>query len=259
MDVDGSVREVAIVTGASRGLGAAIAERLLAPHRRLVCVARSGNDALVAHARAGGASIDYLHRDLADPQAAESLATEIAAVLRAHRDAARFVLVNNAGVVEPIGRIESLRGDALAVSLQVNLASLMRLTAAFLEATDEAAGERRILNISSGVARHPMAGWAPYCATKAAVDMFTRCIVDEQMRRANPARACALAPGVLDTQMQSTIRAADFPSIDRFRQLKAQGGLASPEDAAARIVAYLERDDFGARTLDDLREHGASR
>lgn len=259
MDVDGSVREVAIVTGASRGLGAAIAERLLAPHRRLVCVARSGNDALVAQAQASGAPLDYLHHDLADPQAAESLATAIAAVLRAHRDAARFVLVNNAGVVEPIGRIESLRADALAVSLQVNVASLMRLTAAFLEATDDAAGERRILNISSGAARHPISGWAPYCATKAAVDMFTRCIVDEQARRANPARACSLAPGVLDTQMQSTIRAADFPSIDRFRQLKAQGGLAAPEDAAARIVAYLERDDFGVRTLDDLREHAASR
>jgi len=85
--------------------------------------------------------------------------------------------------------------------------------------------------------------------------MFTRCIVDEQARRANPARACALAPGVLDTQMQSTIRAAEFPSIDRFRRLKDEGGLVAPEDAAARIVAYLERDDFGARPIDDLREH----
>ncbi len=251
------MREIAIVTGASRGLGAAIAERLLAPDRLLVCVARSGNDPLVARARAGGAAIDYRCCDLADAQATDALAASLAALLREHCDAQRFVLVNNAGVVEPIGSIETLRSDALAALLQVNLASLMRLTAAFLDATDDAAGERRILSISSGAARHPIAGWAAYCASKAAVDMFTRCIVDEQSRRPNPARACALAPGVLDTRMQQTIRSADFPSIERFRQLKAQGGLLAPEDAAARIVAYLDRDDFGAHPLDDLREHAA--
>ncbi|HEY0877005.1 MAG TPA: SDR family oxidoreductase [Zeimonas sp.] len=249
--------EVAIVTGASRGLGAAIAERLLAPDRRVVCIARSANEALLALAQARGAPIEYLRHDLADPRAIETLAASVTAMLRAQPDAKRFVLVNNAGVVEPIGPIETLRADTLATSLQVNLASLMRLTAAFLEATEEFGGERRILSISSGAARHPIAGWAPYCAAKAAVDMFTRCIVDEQARRPNPARACALAPGVLDTEMQSTIRAADFPSIERFRQLKAQGGLMAPQEAAARIVAYLDRDDFGARPIDDLREHSA--
>ncbi len=252
-----SVREIAIVTGSSRGLGAAIAERLLAPHRRLVCVARTGNDWLVARARSIGAPIDYLRCDLADAQAADALAGSLARLLREHRDAQRFVLVNNAGVVEPIGPVESLRTDALVALLQVNLASLMRLTAAFLETTDEMRGERRILSVSSGAARHPIAGWSAYCVSKAAVDMFTRCILDEQSRRVNPARACALAPGVLDTQMQSTIRAADFPSIDRFRQLKSQGALIAPDDAAARIVAYLGRDDFGARPIDDLREYAA--
>jgi len=253
--VNAPVQQIAIVTGASRGLGAAIAERLLSPTRRLVCVARSPNDPLAARAQAMQAPLDYLRHDLADPHDTERLAGALATLLRRHHDARRFVLVNNAGVVEPIGPIESLRGEAIATSLQVNLASLMRLTAVFLEATDDAAGEPRILSISSGAARHPIAGWASYCATKAAVDMFTRCIVDEQARRANPARACALAPGVLDTQMQSTIRAAEFPSIDRFRRLKDEGGLVAPEDAAARIVAYLERDDFGARPIDDLREH----
>lgn len=249
------MHEIAVVTGASRGLGAAIAERLLAPTRYLVCIARSPNDRLAAAAQASGAPLDYRRCDLADAQAVEALAGSLAATLHDHPSARRFLLVNNAGVVEPIGSIEALRLEPLMASLQVNLVSLMRLTAAFLEATDGLAGERRILSISSGAARHPIAGWAPYCAAKAAVDMFTRCIVDEQSRRPNPARACALAPGVLDTAMQSTIRAADFPSIERFRRLKAEGGLMAPEEAAARIVSYLERDDFGSRPIDDLREH----
>ncbi|HLT26905.1 MAG TPA: SDR family NAD(P)-dependent oxidoreductase [Zeimonas sp.] len=255
--MNAAVQEIAIVTGASRGLGGAIAERLLAPNRLLVCVARSANDPLVERARTMGAALEYRRHDLADAAATETLAAELARTLSAHRDARRFVLVNNAGVVEPIGPIEALRTASLVASLQVNLASLMRLTAAFLEATADVAGERRILNVSSGAARHPIAGWAAYCAAKAGVDMFTRCIVDEQARRPNPARACSLAPGVLDTQMQSTIRAADFPSIDRFRRLKAEGGLMAPEEAAARIVAYLGRDDFGARPIDDLREHAS--
>ncbi len=253
--MNASAQEVAVVTGASRGLGAAIAEALLSPVRHVVCIARSGNDALVARAQASGAALDYRRCDLAEPPAVDALADSLVATLREHRDARRFVLVNNAGVVEPIGPIEELRLEALTASLQVNLVSLMRLTAAFLEATDGFAGERRILSISSGAARHPIAGWAPYCAAKAAVDMFTRCLVDEQARRPNPARACALAPGVLDTAMQSAIRAADFPSIERFRRLKAQGALTAPEDAAARIVAYLARDDFGSQPIDDLREH----
>lgn len=250
-------REVAIITGASRGLGAAIAGRLLSPTRQLVCIARTVNDGLCARARAADAPLAWLHHDLADPSATDALAGLLAPMLRAHRDARRFVLVNNAGVIEPIGPIESLRTDALQAAMQVNLISLMRLTAAFLEATDDVQGERRILNISSGAARHPIAGWAPYCAAKAAVDMFTRCLVDEHARRVNPVRACALAPGVLDTAMQSTIRSADFPSIDRFRRLKAEGGLTSPDEAAAHIVALLARDDFGAVPIDDLRNHAA--
>ncbi len=249
------VDEVVVVTGASRGLGAAIAERLLSPSRLLVCVARAENGSLAAAAAASGAALDYRRVDLADAHAARALASSLVGTIRAHPDASRFVLINNAGVVEPIGPVESLRASPFDAALQVNLASLMLLSAAFLEATDALRGARRILNISSGAARHPIAGWSAYCTAKAGVDMFTRCIVAEQAGHANPARACSLAPGVLDTGMQATIRTADFPSIDRFRKLKASGELGRPGEIAARIVAYLARPDFGERTIDDIRDH----
>lgn len=270
---------VVVLTGASRGLGASLADRLLSASCRLVCIARSPNPALEARARACGAPLDYRRVDLADRAATMRLAEEVGETLREARDTAtRFVLVHDAGVVEPIVQVEGLGGreadaigardagdvlhaldaDALERNLQVNLVAGMRLAAAFLRATDDTGIERRILNISSGAGRKPMPGWSAYCSAKAALDMFSRCIAAEQQGRANPARVVALAPGVIDTGMQATIRGAgeaDFPSVRQFRALKTDGSLASPQDIAARIVAYLDRDDFGGRVIDDIREY----
>ncbi|KAA0214208.1 MAG: short chain dehydrogenase [Lautropia sp.] len=246
-----------ILTGASKGLGAAMAERLLSASRHLVCVARSPNEALAAQARASGAPLDYRQCDLSDAAAAARLADSLGQALRAASGVSRFVLINNAGTIEPIGRVESLQDAPLARALQLNLAAPMLLTAAFLAATAASGVERRVLNISTGAARYPVAGWSAYCSAKAALDMFTRCIVAEQAGRPNAVRACSLAPGVVDTGMQATIRAADpagFPSVERFRRLKAERALGAPGEVAARILAYLERDDFGAREIDDIRE-----
>jgi sepiapterin reductase len=247
-----------ILTGASRGLGAAMAAQLLSPSRQLVCVARSPNEALATRARASGARLDYRLCDLADATDVTRLADSLGQALRSAGGVSRFVLINNAGAVEPIGRIETLAAAPLTAALQLNLAAAMLLTASFLAATDASGAERRVLNISSGAARYPVAGWSAYCSAKAALDMFTRCIVAEQASRPNAARACSLAPGVVDTDMQASIRAADpadFPSVERFRRLKADGALGAPGEIAARIVAYLERDDFGEREIDDIREH----
>ena len=250
--------EFVILTGASRGLGAAMAERLLSPSRQLVCIARSPNESLAARARAGGARLDYRLHDLSDASATAQAAHALGEALRAAAGVSRFVLINTAGVIEPIGRVESLAAAPLAVALQVNLAAVMLLTSAFLAATESSGVERRVLNVSSGAARYPVGGWSAYCSTKAALDMFTRCIVAEHAGRPNAPRVCSLAPGVIDTDMQVTIRAADqadFPPVERFRKLKADGALGSPAQVAERILAYLDRDDFGEREIDDIREH----
>ena len=250
--------EFVILTGTSRGLGAALAGRLLSPSRHLVCIARSPNDALAARARTVGAALDYRLHDLADLEATERLAHALGAALRAADGVSRFVLINNAGVVEPIARVESLRAAALARALQVNVAAPMLLTAAFLSATASSGAERCILNLSSGAGRYPVAGWSAYCSAKAALDLFTRCIAAEHAGQPNPPRVCSLAPGIVDTGMQAAIRAADpadFPPVERFRKLAADGALAAPAEAAERILAYLDRADFGEREIDDIREH----
>ena len=125
----------------------------------------------------------------------------------------------------------------------------MQLCAAFLSATRDRPGTRRVLNISSGLGRRAMASQAAYGAAKAGMDHFTRCLALEEARLPQGARVCSLAPGVIDTDMQVQLRGADaaaFPDRDSFEQLKRGGALSSPADAARRVLAYLARPDFAS-------------
>lgn len=243
----GKPQSLFILTGASRGLGAALAQALMKPGHRLICVARGDNAELRAQAAAAGVTLDWYQVDLSDAHAAEAWMTKTLAALPAF---ANVTLVLNAGAVEPIGTIDTLRADTLLPHLQLNLAGPMALTAALLRGTAGWGAQRRVLAISSGAASRPITGWAAYCTGKAGLDMFVRAINADGDASV---RAVALAPGVIDTDMQRTIRGADFAGVQRFRDLHAHGELISPQDAAARIAAYLVRPDFGATEIDDLR------
>ena len=248
--------DVILVTGASRGLGAAMTEQLLSPDRKLIGVARSPNDALAAAAREKGAWLDWYLQDLSDVAATDALATSICAGLP--RDATRYVLINNAGVADPVGPVAKLDAARAAAALHVNLAAAMIFTARFLAATAGTNADRRVLNISSGSGRRPMDGNSVYSATKAGLDMFARCLKLEQALENNGARVVSLAPGVIETDMQVYMRSrdpADFPQAAYFRGMKDEARLATPEDAARRIVAYLDRGDFGEHEIDDIRNY----
>ena len=102
-----------------------------------------------------------------------------------------------------------------------------------------------------------MASQAPYCAAKAGLDHFTRCLALEEALKPQGAQVCSLAPGVIDTDMQIQLRganAADFPDQQGFIDLQRKGQLASPADAAARVLAYLARPDFGSHPVADVRD-----
>ena len=210
-----------ILTGASRGMGLAMAQQLLAPDHTLLCISRRENTALAAQARAVGAT-----------------------------------LINNAGVIPAIAPLSALTPDDIAQALRVDLEAPMALTAAFLSATEGWNVPRKVLNISSGLGRRPMASQAVYCAAKAGMDHYSRCLALEEALKPNGARICSLAPGVIDTDMQVQLRGADaaaFPDRARFEQLKSGGQLDSPEAAARKVLAYLHRPDFGAEPVADVR------
>jgi benzil reductase ((S)-benzoin forming) len=89
------------------------------------------------------------------------------------------------------------------------------------------------------------------------MDHFTRCSALDEAERPHGARLVSLAPGVIDTDMQIQLRAGDpaaFPDRERFVELKNQGQLASPDEAAARVLAWLDRPDFGANPVADVRD-----
>ena len=132
----------------------------------------------------------------------------------------------------------------------------MVLTATFLRATQAWPGLRKVLNISSGLGRRPMASQSAYCAAKAGMDHFSRCLALEEALKPHGAKVCSLAPGVIDTGMQLQLRSANlaaFPDRESFEQLKTGGLLSSPDDAARSVLAYLARFDFGTQPVADVR------
>ena len=245
-----------ILTGASRGMGHAMAAQLLAAGHDLLCISRKTNDDLSALAARHGVACEQWPHDLSRSEsAAAKLETWLAA-----RDAdalASVTLINNAGVLPRIAPLGDITPGDLSDALRVDLEAPMLLAGAFLRATANWKAQRRILNISSGLGRNPMASQATYCAAKAGMDHFSRCVALEEALNANGAKIVSLAPGVIDTDMQVSLRGADgsrFPDIGTFIGLKDKGVLASPDDAASRILAFLDRADFGSKPVADIRD-----
>ncbi len=245
-----------ILTGASRGMGLAMAMQLADAGHALLCISRKTSDALAAHAAARGTPLEQWPQDLAR---AEAVAAKLETWLQARgaEGLQSATLVNNAGVIPQIAPIAGIPAADLAQALRVGLEAPMLLTGAFLRATAAWPCPRKVLNISSGLGRRAMASQAAYCAAKAGMDHFTRCVALEEAASANGAKVCSLAPGVIDTDMQVQLRGADprqFPDIGNFQGMKDKGMLASPEEAARRVLAYLARPDFGANPVADVRD-----
>ena len=249
-----------ILTGASRGMGLAMARQLLQPGNTLLCISRKVNETLALQSKQAGVNLLQWTQDLA--QGAHTSA-RLEQWLREQPGGtssdlfASATLINNAGMIPRIGPLSEADADDLSHALRVGLEAPMHLTSAFLRATQDWTGLRRVLNISSGLGRRAMASQAGYCAAKAGMDHFTRCVALEEALKTNGARLCSLAPGVIDTGMQAQLRAADssaFPDQSSFVNLKTSGSLTSPEEAASRILSFLARPDFGANAVADVRD-----
>ena len=248
----------AIVTGHTRGLGAALVDALRAQGIDVLGLARSRRaqtadadadadaDAAALPGRFAQVELDLSDTDkLAQWLAGDTLANFL-------RGAERALLVNNAGTIGPIGPCGVQPPADIARAVALNVAAPLMLCGAFSAATADVP-DRRIAHVSSGAGRNPYAGWNIYCATKAALDHHARAAALDGERGL---RVASVAPGVVDTEMQGQIRGADearFPMRERFAEMKRSGQLASPEHAAAQFVAYLLSDAFGQTPTVDVR------
>jgi len=241
----------AIITGHSAGLGAALSAALLERDFRVLGLSRRSCEPLRTRF---GNHLHEWHLDLADPEALGNLLSGPDWQTFCATDET-ILLINNAGVLQPIDPVGQQGAERIARAVAVNVTAPLVLTDAF-EASTRRSPDRRVMHISSGAARTAYAGWSIYCATKAALDHHARAIREDGREGL---RIASVAPGVIDTGMQDQIRAVEadrFPSVERFRRLKSDGHLQTPEASAARLVGYLLGEGYGSEAVMDIRDLG---
>jgi NAD(P)-dependent dehydrogenase (short-subunit alcohol dehydrogenase family) len=220
--------KVAIVTGASRGIGAAAAFVLAKAGAAVMLVARDGKrasqlaDEIVA---AGGRAI-AMACDIADYGSVQTMVDETD-----QRLGSIDILVNNAGVIEPIGALVQSDPATWRRNIEVNLVGAYHTARAALPRMLEA-GKGTVINVSSGAAHRPLEGWSAYSSAKAGLAMLTDAIALECADAG--VRVFGLAPGVIDTDMQATIRVSGINRISQIRQIDL-----APVGHPAAAIHYL--------------------
>ena len=236
---------LAVITGASRGIGAGIA------------AAAEADGATVAAAnRSGGSRGHDLTIDLSDPAAWAAFARwydDLVDELRPRR----IMAFHNAATIEPIGFAGEVDPDAYRANVLLNSAAPQVLGGSVLQTAQRAEIPTVLVQLSSGAGKTPFTGWSSYCASKAAVDMWVRTVGLETTERGDLTRVLSIAPGVVATDMQANIRNSEsdaFPAVDNFRTMHETGALADPAEVGARLWHYASAGDWPSGTVADIRE-----
>lgn len=229
--------KIALVTGGNRGIGLATVRALARAGAEVHFTARSATNITAAL------------QDLGDTRAAGHLVHMTDRTAMTPLFSQPFdILINNAGIIGPIGRILDVQVREWAQNIDTNLVSAFHATQLAL-AHMVARGAGSIINVSSGAAHRPQEGWSAYCAGKAGLAMLTRSVHLEYGDQG--IRVFGFAPGVVDTDMQGTIRASGINPVSKLPR-----HTLAPADEPAKAIAWLctPRADALAGTELDVRD-----
>lgn len=229
------------ITGSSKGIGKALSELLLDYGYQVIGISRSCE---IEHP-----NYQHIYLDLSNLAAVKSFEFE--------QSADEVVLINNAGLVGDIGPVGSISNDAIERVTIINTLTPQVLCNNFIKRFKNDKNKRQILNISSGAAQKPIDAWATYCASKAALDLFSETIAEEmEWRQQTNWFIHSCAPGVVDTEMQEVIRSAkasDFKHLQNFMDLKANNELATAGSVARKLKQVIDSPEIFENTVISVR------
>jgi benzil reductase ((S)-benzoin forming) len=232
-----------IITGASRGLGAALSNQLLIQKSFVYGLSRTKNEQIEKFAKVHGGNYIFRSMDLTDLGGVIGTLTDILTDIST-RKVNSLTLINDAAIVTPIKNLEDCEAEEIIANFNTNLLSPMILSSIFIKHSSWCE-KRCIVNIASGSGTYPASGMSTYCASKAGVNMFTRCVGLEQANNQNPVTMIAIDPGMMNTSMQDVAREAGFELSGYFRRQKEQGRLSDPEEVAKKVISLIGRTTSG--------------
>lgn len=231
--------KLAIITGGSKGLGKALVDIYANAHWQVVEFSRSGN------------SQNHQTCDFSEPDSCTDTLNKTFKQL-SNNCYSEIVLINNVGTLAPVGPLKSTQPKDWQQNIQINLNACVTTTGLFLKYFSKQDANIKIANISSGAAVKPFYGWSLYCATKSAIETFTSCIALETQNNKN-LRIMTIRPGVIDTQMQQTIRdqdEANFTDVAHFNALKTDNKLQTPTIAAKKMIKLFSQSPLSGQVYD---------
>ncbi|EKN62573.1 short chain dehydrogenase [Neobacillus bataviensis LMG 21833] len=228
----------AIITGASKGLGEAIAKRLIQEQIAVVSVSRTENEEIKSLAIKQGIDYKHLSCNLSLEKEVQEVFMEIAHCIF-QKDPEEILLFNNAGVIDPIQKVGNLDQTPIISNIQVNLIAPILITNLFFNKAQLTNTKVTVVNVSSGAAIRSIEGWSVYCSSKAGLNMFTQTAALEQAELETSNKIIAFSPGVMDTNMQETIRSSSveaFKDLEQFKEYKEKNMLLKADVVANALV-----------------------
>ena len=235
-----------ILTGASKGLGQALKNALI--KKSGSCVIGVSRSSLKEER-----NFTPIQLDLED---SESIINRFSEIFP-DGEYGEIVLINNAGWIGEIAYNGNLSADSIVSIHAVNVIAPALLMNAFMKKYKHHTGSKIVVNISSGAAAKVVDGWSGYSASKAALNQMTLIAQRESELNNLGFKLFALSPGVIDTPMQASIRAAnpsEFSNLSKFKSLKNDGELSTPEAIAQKVLYLIAHPNEFKEVLQDVRK-----